>query len=219
MDGSRGSARHLLDGQGRRHARATPARPPLAQLRAPQARDGGGEAAQDGARLGRAQAVGWLLTSSHRLGTPFEMTADTVIIDVTVRAVDRTGVEVEAMTGAALAALTIYDMLKMIDDTLSIEGVRLLEKRGGKSDHAVDAAPPLRAAVLVASDRWLRVPGRTCPVVCSSRSSRRRVHGLSPAGRGPTTPAPSRRPCAAGPMRTGSTWSSPPGAPAWAPAT
>lgn len=78
---------------------------------------------------------------------------DTVTIDVTVRAVDRTGVEVEAMTGAALAALTIYDMMKMIDDTLAIEGVRLLEKRGGKSDRKVDmAAAKLVAAVLVASD-------------------------------------------------------------------
>lgn len=84
--------------------------------------------------------------------TRFELGERTVTIDVTVRAVDRTGVEVEAMTGAALAALTVYDMLKMIDDTLAIEGVRLLEKRGGKSDHAVEASPPLRAAVLVASD-------------------------------------------------------------------
>jgi len=96
------------------------------------------------------------------------------------------------MTGAALAALTIYDMLKMIDDTLSIEGVRLLEKRGGKSDHAVDAAPPLRAAVLVASDSVAAVPGRTCPVVCSSRSSRRRGSWSLPCWSCPTTPAPSR---------------------------
>lgn len=83
----------------------------------------------------------------------YEVGADSVTIDVTVRAVDRTGVEVEAMTGAALAALTIYDMMKMVDDTLSIEGVRLLEKRGGKSDRKVDmAAAGLVAAVLVASD-------------------------------------------------------------------
>jgi cyclic pyranopterin monophosphate synthase len=84
--------------------------------------------------------------------TRYEFGADTVTVEVTVRAVDRTGVEVEAMTGAALAALTLYDMLKMIDDTLAIEGVRLLEKRGGKSDHAVTADPPLTAAVVVVSD-------------------------------------------------------------------
>jgi molybdenum cofactor biosynthesis protein MoaC len=85
--------------------------------------------------------------------TQFEIGADSVTIDVTVRAVDRTGVEVEAMTGAAVAALTIYDMMKMIDDTLSIDTVRLLEKRGGKSDHRVDmAAAKFVAAVLVASD-------------------------------------------------------------------
>ncbi len=85
--------------------------------------------------------------------TRYAFGPDTVTVEVTVRAVDRTGVEVEAMTGAALAALTLYDMLKMIDDTLAIEGVRLLEKRGGKSDHAVSAADPaLTAAVVVVSD-------------------------------------------------------------------
>jgi len=84
--------------------------------------------------------------------TQYEFGPDTVTITVTVRAVDRTGVEVEAMTGAAVAALTVYDMLKMIDDSLSIESVRLLEKRGGKSDHASAAVASLTAAVLVASD-------------------------------------------------------------------
>lgn len=84
--------------------------------------------------------------------TQYELGPDSVTILVTVRAVDRTGVEVEAMTGAAVAALTIYDMMKMIDDTLEIESVRLLEKRGGKSDHAGAAGQALTAAVLVASD-------------------------------------------------------------------
>ena len=84
--------------------------------------------------------------------TRYELGPDTVTILVTVRAVDRTGVEVEAMTGAAVAALTIYDMMKMIDDTLEIESVRLVEKRGGKSDHATAPGLDLTAAVLVASD-------------------------------------------------------------------
>jgi len=49
------------------------------------------------------------------------------------RCVGPTGVEMEALTAVAVACLTIYDMAKAIDRGMSIEGVRLLEKRGGKS--------------------------------------------------------------------------------------
>lgn len=47
----------------------------------------------------------------------------------------RTGVEMEAMVGAAIAALTVYDMTKGIDKGVRVEGLELLEKRGGKSGH------------------------------------------------------------------------------------
>jgi cyclic pyranopterin phosphate synthase len=49
------------------------------------------------------------------------------------RCVGPTGVEMEALTAVSLACLTIYDMAKAIDRGMSIEGVRLIEKRGGKS--------------------------------------------------------------------------------------
>lgn len=49
------------------------------------------------------------------------------------RTVARTGVEMEAMTAASVALLTIYDMVKAVDKGMRIESVRLLEKRGGKS--------------------------------------------------------------------------------------
>jgi cyclic pyranopterin phosphate synthase len=62
--------------------------------------------------------------------------ADAIAALVTVRAHDRTGVEMEALTGAAVAALTIYDMCKAIDRWMTIE-VRLLEKEGGKSGRLV----------------------------------------------------------------------------------
>jgi len=75
-----------------------------------------------------------------------------IVAEVTVSGVDRTGVEVEAMTGAAVAALTLYDMLKMVDEDLRIGEVRLLEKRGGKSDFRKFKTDRLRAAVLVLSD-------------------------------------------------------------------
>lgn len=54
-------------------------------------------------------------------------------VKCTVRALERTGVEMEAMTGAALAALTVYDMCKGSDKSISIGEIKLLYKEGGKS--------------------------------------------------------------------------------------
>jgi cyclic pyranopterin phosphate synthase len=51
----------------------------------------------------------------------------------TVKTVGQTGVEMEAMTAASVALLTVYDMAKSADKSMVIDGVRLLEKRGGKS--------------------------------------------------------------------------------------
>ena len=58
-----------------------------------------------------------------------------VTFEVTVEAVDRTGVEMEAMTGASVAALTLYDMVKAVDRSAVIGPIYLLEKWGGKSGH------------------------------------------------------------------------------------
>ena len=62
------------------------------------------------------------------------------VIHVTtrVRCAGKTGVEMEALTAATAALLTIYDMTKGVDDTLEILNVRLLEKRGGKSDYKIN---------------------------------------------------------------------------------
>jgi cyclic pyranopterin phosphate synthase len=56
-----------------------------------------------------------------------------VAISVVAETLDRTGVEMEALTGAAIGLLTIYDMCKAVDRGMRIESVRLLEKSGGKS--------------------------------------------------------------------------------------
>jgi len=58
-------------------------------------------------------------------------------VRTTVRALDRTGVEMEALTAAAVAALSLYDTVKAYDRAAVISGLRLLEKRGGKSGHYV----------------------------------------------------------------------------------
>ena len=59
--------------------------------------------------------------------------ADGVAIEATVRTTGRTGVEMEALTAASVAALTVYDMCKAVDRGMRIEGLRVVHKSGGKS--------------------------------------------------------------------------------------
>ncbi|TNE76792.1 MAG: cyclic pyranopterin monophosphate synthase MoaC [Gammaproteobacteria bacterium] len=54
----------------------------------------------------------------------------------------QTGVEMEALTAASVAALTLYDMCKAVDRGMEIDGVRLLEKKGGRSGHWVAGTTP-----------------------------------------------------------------------------
>jgi cyclic pyranopterin phosphate synthase len=75
-----------------------------------------------------------------------------VRIEVEVKAIYRTGVEVEAMHGASIVALTMYDMLKPIDKGIEIRNIRLLQKKGGKTDFKDKVAMNIRAAVVVCSD-------------------------------------------------------------------
>ena len=63
--------------------------------------------------------------------------ADAVRITARCKLTGQTGVEMEALTAASVAALTIYDMCKAVDRGMVIENVRLLEKVGGKSGHFV----------------------------------------------------------------------------------
>ena len=58
-----------------------------------------------------------------------------VEIRAQVQAVDRTGVEMEALTAVSVAALTVYDMCKAVDRGMQVSDVRLDEKRGGKTGH------------------------------------------------------------------------------------
>jgi len=76
----------------------------------------------------------------------------TIVIEVTIKTIYKTGVEVEAMHGASVAALNLYDMLKPIDDNISIESIKLLNKTGGKSDYKDAFIQQLNAHVVVCSD-------------------------------------------------------------------
>ena len=60
---------------------------------------------------------------------------DGIVIESEVRTTSKTGVEMEALTGAAVAALTVYDMAKGYDPGMVITGLRLIKKNGGKSDY------------------------------------------------------------------------------------
>lgn len=86
------------------------------------------------------------------VGVDFELGDGFIRIEVQATTIYKTGVEIEAMHGASIAALTIYDMLKPVDKAIEIGTIRLVEKRGGKSDReaALEQAP--KAAVLVCSD-------------------------------------------------------------------
>ncbi|MGZ3853836.1 MAG: bifunctional molybdenum cofactor biosynthesis protein MoaC/MoaB [Flavisolibacter sp.] len=75
-----------------------------------------------------------------------------IIIEVEVHTIYRTGVEVEAMHGASVTALTIYDMLKPIDKKIEIESIKLVLKKGGKSDFSDNLSFNLKCAVVVCSD-------------------------------------------------------------------
>jgi cyclic pyranopterin phosphate synthase len=66
---------------------------------------------------------------------------DALRVQCTVAVHHRTGVEMEALTGASVAALTVYDMCKSLSHGIVIESLRLVEKRGGKSDFAAGSLP------------------------------------------------------------------------------
>lgn len=73
-----------------------------------------------------------------KVGVEFEIAEpDTIHCTVTAETVGRTGVEMEALTAASVALLTIYDMCKAVDRGMTISDLRLLEKQGGKSGHWV----------------------------------------------------------------------------------
>jgi cyclic pyranopterin phosphate synthase len=75
-----------------------------------------------------------------------------IIITVEVHTIYKTGVEVEAMHGAAITALTIYDMLKPLDKGVEISTIKLESKKGGKTDFKDQVTSDLKTAVIVCSD-------------------------------------------------------------------
>jgi cyclic pyranopterin monophosphate synthase len=82
----------------------------------------------------------------------FKVENNSIKIIVNVNTVWKTGVEMESLMGASIAALTIYDMLKPMDKSITIESVRVIEKHGGIRDFYEKDSRKLNAVVIVVSD-------------------------------------------------------------------
>jgi molybdenum cofactor biosynthesis protein MoaC len=85
-------------------------------------------------------------------GIDFDINGLEITITCTIKTIYKTGVEVEAMHGASVVALNMYDMLKPIDKGVEIHHIKLLNKKGGKSDFKDRFKQELTAAVIVCSD-------------------------------------------------------------------
>ena len=98
-----------------------------------------------------------LLPDCHPLpieytGIDYHINGLEIQVLMTVKTIYKTGVEVEAMHGASVVALNMYDMLKPIDKGIEIHNIKLLEKKGGKSSYKDKFKRDLQAAVIVCSD-------------------------------------------------------------------
>ena len=85
-------------------------------------------------------------------GIEYEVNGLEIKVLFTVKTIYKTGVEVEAMHGASVVALNMYDMLKPIDKGIEIHAIKLVNKKGGKSDYKDKFRKDLTAAVIVCSD-------------------------------------------------------------------
>ncbi len=98
-----------------------------------------------------------LLPDCHPLpieytGIDYEINGLEITVTCTIKTIYKTGVEVEAMHGASIVALNMYDMLKPIDKGVEIHHIKLLKKKGGKSSFKNRFRNQLKASVIVCSD-------------------------------------------------------------------
>ncbi|MCU7550764.1 bifunctional molybdenum cofactor biosynthesis protein MoaC/MoaB [Chitinophagaceae bacterium LB-8] len=88
----------------------------------------------------------------HEYFNPEVFMRSGIVIMGEAKSIGRTGIEMEMLTGVSVAALEIYDMLKPVDTQLEIGSIKLLEKKGGKSDRKKYFSTPPTCAILVCSD-------------------------------------------------------------------
>jgi len=102
-----------------------------------------------------AKKTAELIPMCHQLNLSFvdiefEMTSEAILIQSVVKIKEATGVEMEALSAVSAAALTIYDMCKAVDKTMEIGEIKLVKKKGGKSDYASEYRP--KVSVITLSD-------------------------------------------------------------------
>ena len=102
-----------------------------------------------------AKKTAELIPMCHQLNLSFVdiefiVQTENIVIKSIVKTKEATGVEMEALTAVSVTALTIYDMCKAVDKTMSIGGINLVKKVGGKSDHATEYRP--HVGVITISD-------------------------------------------------------------------
>ena len=93
-----------------------------------------------------AKKTAALIPMCHQLNLTFvdiefDVQTESIVIKSTVKTKEATGVEMEALTAVSVAALTIYDMCKSVDKTMTIGEITLVDKKGGASGHAVAYRP------------------------------------------------------------------------------
>lgn len=122
------------------------------------------------AAIQAAKATATLIPFCHPVpidfvSVDFEFSENEIVVTASVKAVYKTGVEMEALTAASVAALNLYDMIKPIETDIEIVNVVLLEKTGGKSDRSTHGSYPV--GVVTVSDRASRgeYEDRTGPAV------------------------------------------------------
>ncbi|MBD1429202.1 MULTISPECIES: bifunctional molybdenum cofactor biosynthesis protein MoaC/MoaB [Sphingobacterium] len=98
----------------------------------------------------------YIYPSSHPVFFTDPQLRTGILITVSAKSIGRTGIEMETLTAASIAALELYDMLKPVDNQLEIGHISLANKTGGKSDHNRFLAPLATCAILVCSDATSR---------------------------------------------------------------
>jgi cyclic pyranopterin phosphate synthase len=96
----------------------------------------------------------------------------TLAVEARVRTVDKTGVEMEALTAVSVAALTVYDMIKAVERGVTISEIHLVEKSGGKSGHWTRPAPAAFGPASPTPTRKVTVPRASEPVAAARRRGR-----------------------------------------------
>ena len=114
-----------------------------------------------------AKKTSELIPMCHQLNLSFvdiefDIQTESIMIKSIVKTKEATGVEMEALTAVSISALTIYDMCKALDNTMTIVEIKLVEKVGGKSNHAVEYRPKVGVITLsdsVASGKYEDISG------------------------------------------------------------